>query len=49
MTITRPAPISQADFAANSPTGPGAEDDHDVALGDVAELRAEVAGRAARR
>ena len=42
--MTRPAPISQADLRGEQPDRAGAEDHDDVALDDVAELGAEVAG-----
>ena len=49
MTITRPAPMSHADLRGEQPHRAGAEDDDHVALDDVAELGAEVAGRERRR
>ena len=42
--MTRPAPISQADLRGEQADRAGAEHDDHVALDDVAELGAEVAG-----
>ena len=45
MAITRPAPISFALAIANCPTGPAAENRHDVPGMNVGDVRAEISRR----